>query len=197
MYERAVNQAAPDLSCDDRALVAKARRGDREAFGDLVRRHQDRIYNMCYRMCRDASDAADMAQETFLRALRSLDGFEERSEFFTWLYRIAVNQVLTHRRKQNAGPRLVPGSEPATYGKRISPAGESLEKSELHERLAAALAALPEEFRICVVLKDIEDFDYAVIGTILGVPVGTVKSRIHRGRMLLRDMLAEEESDGA
>lgn len=188
-----------DSATPDEELVAQARAGDAPAAAALIERYQDRVYNICYRMCGHEADAADLTQATFLKALESLPSFELRSSFYTWLFRIAVNAALSHRRSSRRRPmNSLDGTvgadrpvEPPAAPDAPSPL-RRLELAELHERVAAALARLAEEFRAPVVLRDMEELDYHEIAEILAVPVGTVKSRIHRGRMMLRELLVGE-----
>ena len=180
-------------------LVRRAQAGDADAFAALVARYQDRIYNTCYRMCRNDADALDLTQTAFLKALQALPRFDARARFYTWLYRIAVNLTMTllrqRRRRRtgslDGGPRDEAKLERAAPSEATAVEG-ALEAAERRARVELALSALDEEFRIAVVLKDVEDMDYATIGEILGVPIGTVKSRIYRGRMMLRERLAPE-----
>lgn len=182
-------------------LVDAAQRGDGDAFGELVERYQDRVYNTCLRMCGNAADALDLTQSAFLRALEALPRFEVRSNFYTWIFRIAVNLTLSQRRRTRRRPtltlhRYAEGDaviEPPDSREDARPQ-RSAERAEWKERLEEALAKLDEEFRVAVVLKDVEELDYAAIARILQVPVGTVKSRIHRGRMMLRQLLDDQES---
>ncbi len=190
-----MNRSAPDQPSDVE-LVRQAQSGVRAAFDALVVRYQDRIYNACYRMCHDPTDAADLAQTAFMKAFEGLRRFETRASFYTWLFRIAFNVTMSHRRSAGRRPRSLddpqgggtPAGERVTAG--TEDAGAAAERAELRERVAAALAQLEPEYRAAVVLKDIEDLDYAAIAEILEVPIGTVKSRIHRGRMMLRDLLS-------
>lgn len=195
-----MNRSAHEADLHDAELVGRAQRGVPTAFAVLVSRYQDRVYNTCYRMCHNHADALDLTQTTFLKALEALPRFERRANFYTWLFRIAVNLTMTHRR--TLGRRRTGSLEAANEdGARVEPkargsdadAAAALEQDELQARVAAALAQLDEEFRLAVVLKDIEEMDYAAIADVLGVPVGTVKSRIHRGRMMLRERLARDE----
>ncbi len=147
-------------------------------------------------MCHNYADALDLAQATFLKALEHLQRFRGRASFYTWLFRIAVNEVMSHRRAQG---RRTPASLDELRDRGRTPtephatgAAATAEQRELQERVAWALEQLDDEFRVAVVLKDIEDMDYAAIADVLEVPVGTVKSRIHRGRLMLRELLRAE-----
>jgi RNA polymerase sigma-70 factor (ECF subfamily) len=186
----------------DAELVSRAQRGDPAAFTELVERYQDRVYNTCYRMCHNHADALDLTQSAFLKALEALPRFEVRATFFTWLFRIAVNLTLSHRRARSRQPVFsLRWSDDDNEGHPLDlPArnddddpAEHVARVELQQRIAAALGALDEEFRAAVVLRDVEELDYATIAEILGVPTGTVKSRIYRGRMMLRRLLEQEE----
>jgi len=189
----------------DEQLADQARKGDLYAFGQLVERHQDRVLNVCWRICGQREDAEDLAQEAFLNALEALDRFESRSRFYTWLYRIAVNVALSHVRKraQAAVLRLRAGDQRSTDhqaaalqawrdGDGDAPSAR-LTTRETQERLTAGLDQLDEDHR--AVVRDIEGLDYAQIGRILGIARGTVKSRLHRARMELRELLRAEAPD--
>lgn len=195
-----MNRAEGGIGPSDADLVRQAREGDADAFAVLVARYQDRVFNTCYRLCHDHADALDLTQSAFLKALEALPRFEARANFYTWIYRIAVNLALSarraSRRRRHASlddpdacerPRVV-----AAPPERFDVARGAAER-ELVERLEQALAKLEAPFRVAVVLKDIEGMDYATIAEILKVPVGTVKSRIHRGRLMLRELLETEE----
>ncbi len=193
-----MNRNAPDREPTDSELVQRAQAGAPAAFAELVSRYQDRIYNTCYRMCHNDADALDLTQTTFMRALEHLDRFRRDANFYTWIYRIAVNLTLSARRaRTRRGTHSLganndgwQGYEPPDQAPHV---GAAVERDEVRSRVEAALAALDDEFRAPVVLKDIEGLDYASIADILEVPLGTVKSRIHRGRLLLRDLLAEKD----
>jgi len=170
----------------DTALIERYLRGDVGAFNDLMRAHEDRVFAICLRMLRDREAALDATQETFITVFRKVDRFAGHSAFSTWLYRVAVNTCYDQARR--SGRRQV---EPLPEG--VDPADESaavaLESVELRPDLEAALAALPSEFRSAVVLCDAEGLSLQTVSEILGVPVGTVKSRIFRGRRLLAEAL--------
>ncbi|MFO0838942.1 MAG: sigma-70 family RNA polymerase sigma factor [Phycisphaerae bacterium] len=195
-----VNGDSLQADRDESGLVERAKRGDAGAAAALIERYQDRVYNTCFRMCRNHADALDMAQTVFVKVLEALPRFETRSSFYTWLFRIAVNVVLSERRRRRVrGAQSLDASPesdippPARGADDDARPSRSAELSELRTQLEAALARLDDEFRIAVVLKDVEGMDYAAIAAILNVPVGTVKSRIHRGRQMLREFLGSEE----
>lgn len=191
-----MNRFGDEAGPNDAELVERTRTGDPSAFDALVERYQDRVYNLCYRLCPNHADAADLTQTAFLKALESLPRFEARANFFTWLYRIAANEALSLRRQRRRRPTvsLDSGDSERRPSERIAdeaPSGaDRLDQAVMVRRLEAALEKLDEEFRVAVVLRDIEDMDYAEIADVLEVPVGTVKSRIHRGRMMLRTILS-------
>ncbi len=196
-----MKRTADQAGRSDAELVLRAQRGETGAFAELVEKYQDRVYNTCYRMCHNQADALDLTQSAFLKALEALPRFQVRAKFYTWLFRIAVNLTLSHRRAQRRRPALTlrqfddngrPFEPAAAHG--TSNPSASAEQAELRQRLEAALQCLDEEFRAAVVLRDVEGLEYAAIAEILKVRVGTVKSRIHRGRLMLRELLEREES---
>lgn len=176
--------------------IDAARKGDPEAFEQLVLLYEKRVLALTTRMCRNAEDAEEAAQETFLAAWQGLPFFRGDSSFSTWLYRLASNQCVDLLRRENrhrdaAGPSLndeelnidVPDSA-------ISP-HEAAEQKELREQIAAGLAALPPEYRQVLILREMHQRTYDEISEILSLDVGTVKSRINRGRKRLRNFLLE------
>ena len=176
--------------------IDAARKGDPEAFEQLVLLYEKRVLALTTRMCRNAEDAEEAAQETFLAAWQGLPFFRGDSSFSTWLYRLASNQCVDLLRRENrhrdaAGPSLndeelnidVPDSA-------ISP-HEAAEQKELREQIAAGLAALPPEYRQVLILREMHQRTYDEISEILSLDVGTVKSRINRGRKKLRNFLLE------
>ena len=178
----------------DRPLVAAAASGDIAAFETLVQRHQTRLVGYLRGLTNADTDAEDLAQETFFRAYRSLKGFRGTSSFRTWLYQIATNVFRTWLEKKRTHAPLnamsldapPPGAEDP-----IEPAGELDPESRHVDRDAIdrALAQLPADQREAVLLRDVEGFDYKEIAEQLGVPLGTVESRIFRGRQRLRELL--------
>jgi len=184
-------------SRDERDLIAACLRGDLESFGEIVRLYQDRLYNVAYRFLGNHEDARDVVQEAFLSAFQALPRFKGNARFFTWLYRIAMNHAVDFRRKQRSILRLerqperdVPGAADA----RRHHAGESLERQEENEKIRRALEYLSLEHRMVLVLKDIDDMKYEDIAEVLDVPIGTVRSRLHRARLELRHVWDRMES---
>ena len=180
--------------------VDAARQGDADAFDHLVELHQDRIFNLCYWQLGNHDDAADAAQDAFVRAFRSLRKFRGESTFATWLHRIAVNVCFDARHKKRKGPLAYTdlGNEvdSSTPDPGTSPHENPEQLSLRRERQMAvrkALAALPEHYRIALVLFEIEGYSYDTISQILKTPSGTVKSRINRARAALAKELATEE----
>jgi RNA polymerase sigma-70 factor (ECF subfamily) len=178
----------------DRELVAAAGRGDIAAFEKLVQRHQTRLVGYLRGLTNSESDAEDLAQDAFLRAYRSLKGFRGTSSFRTWLYQIATNVFrnwLEKRRNQapvNAGSIDAP---PPGMDEPAEPMGEEHPEARHLQRDAIdrALAQLPGDQREAVLLRDVEGFEYREIAEQLGVPLGTVESRIFRGRARLKELL--------
>jgi RNA polymerase sigma-70 factor (ECF subfamily) len=186
------------VSADDNRLIAECLRGDTAAFGVLVRRYQDRLFNSIYRMVANAEDAQDVVQEAFLSAYQSLEGFKGDSLFFTWLYRIAVNMAISLKRKQRATLRMDAGPhegpvEPADPSD-VSRPGHALEKAEQEQRIQRALARLSPEHRAVLVMKDMEGQKYEDMAAILQVPIGTIRSRLHRARLELREILDQKDA---
>lgn len=185
-------QAAADSpGPGDEALVARAQAGDMTAFEDLVMRHADRLYASLRRFGLDDDEAQEVAQETFLRAWRSLNRFEGRSQFFTWLYRIGFNEA-----QRRLGRRRPVGSIVSTEERPIgelpdaAPQPEArAEQGELRAALAEALRELPPALRAPVVLRDVEGLSTEEAAEVLELGQAAFKSRLHRGRMALRDLI--------
>lgn len=170
----------------DTALIERYLRGDVDAFSDLMRAHEDRVFGICLRLLRDREAALEATQETFITVFRKVDRFAGHSAFSTWLYRVAVNTCYDQARRtgRQATEPLPEGLDQAD-----SRAQTALESVELRPDLEAALARLPAEFRSAVILCDAEGLSLQTVAEILGVPVGTVKSRVFRGRRLLAGVL--------
>jgi RNA polymerase sigma-70 factor, ECF subfamily len=185
------------VSDDDRRLIADCLSGRRDAFGELVSRYQARLYNSAIRLVDYPEDAADVVQDAFLNAYQSLHTFKGDAEFFTWLYRIAFNTAITLKRKKRTAISLDGGGpeggiDPDDPSEYIKP-GAALERSEEETRLQDAMTRLSHEHREVLVLKDIEGMKYEDIAEILGVPIGTIRSRLHRACLELRELLEPEE----
>ena len=173
----------------DEALLAAHLRGDPQAFGELVARHERRIYGLCLRILGNREDAEDAAQEAFLAALRKASSFRRAAAFSTWLYRIAVNAATDQARRR--GRARLAALDPEDAGLAVAPGSELGEAVATAVAVQAALTQVPEEFRVAVVLCDLYRVPYADAAQILEVPVGTVKSRVFRGRLALAEHLAD------
>lgn len=173
------------MADDDARLLAEHLAGDREAFAELVRRHERRVYNLSLRMLGRPEDARDATQDTFLSVLRKADSFRGQARFTTWLHRIAVNACYDLLRKRSRSPLLE--DELAEPG---PPVPDPADAAAAAMDVQAALLQVPPEFRAVLILHDVQDLPYDEIGRVLDVPVGTVKSRLHRGRVALAGALA-------
>lgn len=169
----------------DEDLVRRFRAGEAQAFTDLVLRHQQRVYSLCLRVLGDADAAADVAQDTFLTVLRKLDGFRGDAAFTTWLHRVAVNACYDELRRKRRRPMLHTVADDDLEHEPGPPTVDHADEVAGTRDAAAALATIPEEFRIALVLADVQDMAYDQIAQVLEVPIGTVKSRVHRGRLAL------------
>lgn len=184
----------------DAELVDAAQRGDRSAMDELLRRHYDRVRAVCRRIAGTSRDADDAAQEAMIRIVRNLDRFDGRSAFGTWAYRIATNAAIDELRKRGRRPALHvvhDGDDEHTPEQADPIAHREVEAAPDRMAIEAALAALPEDFRLPVVMRDVGDLDYAEIAVELGVPIGTVKSRIARGRKMLLEHLDDRDHPDA
>lgn len=173
-------------------LVRAARGGDEDAFETLVRSHEKKIYNLCCRLCGNAEDAADAAQETFVSAWRALPFFREESNFATWLYRLATNASidLMRREKRHRAPVSLDDEEQSVDAVDEAASPDSLyEKKELREAVLRAMETLSDEYRRILVLRELQQLSYQEIAEILDMDLGTVKTRIHRARKNLRNAL--------
>ncbi len=194
------------LKFEDEALVEKCRKGDMQAFGFLVAKYQDRLVNMMYRMTGRWAQAEELAQEAFLKALERIGQFRNQSGFYTWLFRIGANLALSYRRRCGR-IRFTPldgdgldGTQAHALGNRLAQHREpspdvGIESSEQSRRVHEALERLDDEHRLMIILRDMEEMDYSRIARVLDVPVGTVKSRLHRARCMMKDMLKTPQGD--
>ena len=174
------------MELPDDELIRRFLTGNTDAFTLLVERHRQRVYNICLRLLGDADDAADAAQDAFVSVLTKLDSFRGEAAFTTWLHRIAVNACydLTRRRRRQPMLRLA-GDGDATDEDTGPPVADPADELAGTRDVVAALRVIPEEFRTAVVLADLQDLPYEEIAKVLDVPIGTVKSRVHRGRIAL------------
>ena len=178
---------------DDAQLIDEALAGNSAAFGRLVTRYQDRLYNTLVHVVGSAEDAYDVAQDAFVQAFLKLNTFHRDSAFYTWLYRIAFNLAVSRRRRHKPTSsieqaRELCGSEPVSHDDQP---GERLDREERVAQVQAALGALSDEFRSVLVLREMDGCCYETIAEILDLPVGTVRSRLHRARLELRGQLRE------
>jgi RNA polymerase sigma-70 factor (ECF subfamily) len=175
----------------DAELLARVAEGDHEAFTQIMGEHEDRVFSVCLRIMSDREMALDATQETFLTAFRKASQFKGKSTFGTWVYRIAVNTCYDILRKQKRRPSepMPEYLDPADHG-----AMEEVEAAGLRPEIQAALAAIPPEFRSAIVLADMEGMSLPDTAEVLGVPVGTVKSRVFRGRRLLAQQLGNQRA---
>lgn len=189
------------MSVSDEILIEKSQKRDYQAFEVLVKRYEKKIYNLAYRIMSNKEDASDILQETFLQAFRKISTFKGRSNFSTWLYRIAVNICFMKKRKQKK-MRTVSLDVPILTKKNDEIKRElsddwsknplaTLENKELKDTLYRAIDLLPVDYRTVFLLKGIEDLSNKEIAKVLKISLPAVKSRLHRARLFLRDKVSE------
>lgn len=184
-----------------RDAMLRAQRGDLDAFRELVEMFQDRVFRVVTSVLRcDRATAEDLSQEVFLRVHKGLPGFDGQARFCTWLHTIAMNVAISEYRKRRAQKRdrrtfsidaPLAGTDDLFFtpeSREVEP-GERSHQQEFLARVRACVQQLPDEFRQAVILRDMEGLAYEEVSEVLGVPPGTVRSRIHRGRVLLQQML--------
>lgn len=176
-------------AAQDAELLARVLDGDHDAFNQIMRNHEDRVFSVCLRIMGEREHALDATQEAFLTAFRKAGQFKGSSALGTWIYRIAVNTCYDQLRKQKRRRTdpMADHLEPADYA-----AEDAVESAGLRPEIQRALAAIPADFRVAVVLSDIEGMGLPDVAEVLGVPVGTVKSRVFRGRRLLARELGNQ-----
>jgi RNA polymerase sigma-70 factor (ECF subfamily) len=175
----------------DAQLLDEALAGDSAAFGQLVTKYQDRLYNTLVHVVGSTDAAHDAVQEAFTQAFVKLATFERSSAFYTWLYRIAFNQVASQRRRRRPTRSIDQAREEFAHepvDRGVGPS-EPLERQERAEQVRRAMDALGEEHRAILILREMDDCSYEQIAAILELPIGTIRSRLHRARMQLRDAL--------
>jgi len=197
VYPRAAN-----INIDDSVLVQQSQTGDTAAMERLILKYQNRIYNVILKMCGNPDDAAELAQEAFVKVIESIDKFQGKSSFYTWLFRIAVNLTLNHcQRSSRTATRSLDAEETEPNGetalvlrdclsdeRAVDPAAVA-QSREICELAKKCLLQLEEPQRAVVVLRDIEGMDYAQIADVLNIELGTVRSRLSRARSNLREIL--------
>jgi RNA polymerase sigma-70 factor, ECF subfamily len=188
----------------DEELVARAIGGDETAYGKLVTRYSNYVYTIAVRIVGNESDAEDVAQEAFVRAYRALPRFRGDSKFSSWLYRIAANRALTHLKRRRrrvaavdigAGPHVEAEASQVDCRDSDRP-DHAVMDSEFRSRVRAAVAELPEQYRVVVTLFYLEERSYKEVAETLGIPMGTLKTHLHRARFLLREILTASNSEG-
>lgn len=181
---------------DDARLARRAAKGDSSAFEEIVDTYQHMIYNLCLTKLGNREDALDVSQDTFLRAYRAIGGFLGESKLSSWLYRICLNCLADHQRKKKTN--LSVEKDNNGYGgfdlPDTSDESDPQNQTEKNERIRAvrqAIAALPDESREIIVLREYENYSYAEIAEMLGIEVGTVKSRLNRAREKIKNLLEQ------
>ncbi|AJD89517.1 RNA polymerase sigma factor SigW [Jeotgalibacillus malaysiensis] len=176
--------------------IQQVRKGDQDAFGEIVELFKDRVYHVCFRMLGNRHEAEDIAQEAFIRAYTNIHTFDIDRKFSTWLFRIATNLCIDRIRKKKPDYYLdaeVSGTDGLTMYSQVETDGplpeEEVESMELQESIQKEISRLPDKYRSVIVLKYIEELSLKEISEILELPIGTVKTRIHRGREALRKQL--------
>jgi RNA polymerase sigma-70 factor (ECF subfamily) len=192
----------PDLvSATDQEVVAEARAGRQAAYRELVRRYERPIFSLVYRMVRDRELAEDLAQETFVKALNAVESYRPEFKFSSWIFKIANNVAIDHLRRRELSTLSLDGSPHAAtpeaiqatalqLGDRQETALEELEARELGGEFEQAIGRLRPEYRACILMRHVEGRPYEEIATMLDLPLGTVKTYIHRARNELRQYLA-------
>jgi RNA polymerase sigma-70 factor (ECF subfamily) len=186
----------------DEELVARARAKDFAAFEQLLDRYEDKIFRLAYRFVRNETEAKEILQDTFLSIWRKLDTFKGDSQFGSWLYRVAANTALMRLRSQRRHPEISTEELPVGYldnygqvpsiGENWSKRpDEELQSEELRRHIQASVDALPEIYRTVFLLRDVEGLSTEETGEILGISVPTVKTRLHRARIALRDAITQ------
>lgn len=178
---------------DERELIARLQKRDEAAFEELIRQYEKKVYSLCFRMCGNSEDAEEAAQDAFLALWRGIGRFRQESSLSTWIYRLATNACIDtlRRRKKQSGSVSLDDEELFVDAVDTSPQPqETVEHRETQKLLQEGLSALPEEYRKVLILREIEGLSYTEIAESASIELGTVKSRISRGRSLLRNFLS-------
>ena len=183
----------------DEQLVRKSQQGDERAFGELVDRYESKVYSLALKMLRNAEDAEDVLQDTFLRAYRGIKAFQGHSTFSTWIYRITANSALMRLRKKQLPTVSIDDAEerevPINIADWAPSPVEQLLSQETQQAMNDAIESLPPEFRQVFVLRDIEELSNSEVADFLDLSVAAVKSRLHRARLKVRNRLASHFSE--
>lgn len=186
-----------DVQTDaERTLIAECQAGDQYAFNRLVMKYQHLVYNFLYRLAPNWDDLDDLAQEVFIKVYHSIKHLKDDSQFKSWLHSIAVNVYVDAQRKRKKRERRFVSDEQMlnSHADPQAHTHDALERQELQEQLQGAINQLPEEFKLAIVLREIQDLSYEEIAATLKCSVGTVRSRIFRGRQLLQQQLKAQLS---
>ncbi len=186
----------------DQQVVVFAQEGREDAYRELIKRYERPVYSLIYRMVRDNETAEDLAQETFIKVLNNIDRYRPEFKFSSWLFKIANNITIDHLRRRQLDTISIEGSPDALTGERlratavtVASGGESpleeLESKEIGASIEQAIAKLRPEYRACIILRHVEDYSYDEIAEIVKLPLGTVKTYIHRARQELREHLED------
>lgn len=198
-------QSATVENLEKKRLLSRAKNGDMEAFEQLILEHEKIVYNVALRMMNHREDAGDIAQEVFIKAFRSIANFDERATFSTWIYRITVNTCIDEMRKrkgkQNFSLDSETEDEEGSWKQQVADKGETPEESllrnEEQSEIVVALNTLSEDHKMVVILRDIRGLSYEEIAEATGASLGTVKSRLSRGRNQLKaEILKNRERNG-
>jgi RNA polymerase sigma-70 factor (ECF subfamily) len=186
----------------DLKTIRRCKRGEEDAFREILERYRGPIYNLCYRMSRNGEDARDLAQEVFIKVFNLLDRFDESYAFSSWLFRIATNHCIDHLRRNRLRFLSLEGATGADgeeYELQVPDGGPEpdtvLQRKEAVEKLAEVIAELPPHYKAITLLRHDQQLSYEEIADILGLPLGTVKARIHRARNLVQQMLRARAYD--
>ena len=185
----------------DQELVAAAQKGSEKAYRELLERYQRPVFSLIYRMLRDREQSEDLAQETFVRVFNNIDRYDPAYKFSSWIFKIATNLTIDHIRKKEVPTVSIDGSRYAVTADEIEASTITVESGdenpeellvarELGNQIEEAIGTLREEYRTAILLRHVEGYEYQDIADIMGVPLGTVKTFIHRARNELRGKLA-------
>jgi len=192
--------ASSPVELDDQQLVAASKRGDQDAFAQLVQRYQRRIFNLVYRMLQQYEEASEITQETFLAAWQGLPSFRGEARFATWLYRIAYNCALKQletRKRDLALQAALQAERSLENPDNVDRASAQIDEHEQQAFIQEQLSHLPAKYRIVLILRHLQDKTYEEMAEILTMPVGTIKTHLFRARNLLKERLQGQDRDSS